>query len=103
MTAHRKISPLTVSAMPAVRRFRCVPAERILDNRNPIAGTAGKTYPGSFDFENEKNNRQKPTQLRVRYVSGLTWRVFENSANPFPAATIVSNDHGTNAMNRMGI
>src|SRR5258705_6352627 len=103
MTAHRKISPLTVSAMPAVRRFRCVPAERILDNRNPIAGTAGKTDPGSFDFEKEKKNKAGPTQRKDSDVSELKWALFENSANPFPNATIVNHNPGTNNNKKTGI
>src|ERR1700740_1152030 len=103
MAVPRKVTPLTTRATPNVRRFSTVPAERICESRNPIGGTTGSTYPGSFDFEIEKKTKQNVTQHKIKPVTRLISRVRHQRPVPAAPETEIRNDHGRKATRRIGM
>src|SRR5260370_40060734 len=102
MAVPRKVTPLTTRVTPNVRRFSNVPSERIFESRNPIAGTIGNTYPGSFDFEIEKKTKQNVTQHRIKQVRGEILRARHQCLIPVSPEMTTRSDHGRKATRRIG-
>ena len=69
----------------------------------PMAGIAGRTYPGSLEREAEKKSTQKAAQLTKKHPVAVMWRVRQRRNMPAITVQINIAVHGRNATSRTGM
>src|SRR5882762_8467386 len=94
--------PVTRKVMARGRAFRCANLVQLRDTIIAIAGTAGSTYPGSFDCETEKNKIQNSTQLTRNPVPSLIFSWYARRA-PMTAVHRRAAVHGRQAVRITGM
>ena len=84
-----KIAP-PVAAPAMLTRWKILLAEAIIfAMRKTSAGSAGRTYPGSFDFEMEKNTAQNSAQQMRKTAVESEFSLVLAKSHPMRAAAAI--------------
>ena len=66
-------------------------------HRRTRGGTAGRIYPGNFDWEKLKNAQTNKAQLARKIHGAPEWKRVRNDRRKSPSAGTKSSVHGSNA------